>query len=264
MKVQTIDLSSSLWNKTLQKIDHDIYQIPEYIALEAGRSAATAEAIVISDGDKIFFVPYLISRCDEGVSDKSAQAVFDIKSPYGYPGMLLSETAAGTSGFPDAAMAALKQALKERGVCSAFFRMHPILNENFSEIFQPGTFTDNGETVSVDLRIPESQLWSRTRKGHKSTINKCKRLGMEAKFVPIEDYLDEFTAIYQETMARVEAAQKYYSFDLAYYQEMWKSLKDKLHLCIVEYDSKVACAGLYTEVCGIVQSTLGGTKDQFV
>lgn len=28
--------------------------------------------------------------------------------------------------------------------------------------------------------------------------------------------------------------------------------------------NEVACAGLYREVCGIVQSTLGGTKDKFV
>ena len=41
-------------------------------------------------------------------------------------------------------------------------------------------------------------------------------------------------------------------------------LGDKLHLCVVEYENEVACAGLYTEVCGIVQSTLGGTKDKFV
>lgn len=264
MKVQTIDLSSPLWNETLQKIDHDIYQIPEYISLEARRSSATAEATIISDEDKIFFAPYLISRCDDIVPSETAQEVFDIKSPYGYPGILLSEAATSAAGFSDAAMAALKQVLREKSVCSAFLRMHPILNENFSQIFQLGTFKENGETVSVDLRIPESQLWSHTRKGHRSTINKCKRLGMEAKFVPVEDYLAEFTAIYQETMARVGAAQSYYSFDLAYYQEMLTSLRDKLHLCIVEYNSHVVCAGLYTEVCGIVQSILGGTRDQFV
>ncbi len=87
---------------------------------------------------------------------------------------------------------------------------------------------------------------------------------MQAKFVPVDEYLEEFNHIYQETMVRVEAADRYYFFDFAYYQEMWKALGDKLHLCIVECDSEIACAGLYTESCGIVQSTLGGTKDKFV
>ncbi|NJO26935.1 MAG: aminoacyltransferase [Richelia sp. SL_2_1] len=265
MKTQIIDLSNSLWMETLNRINHDVYQLPQYISLESSRTKQIPEAVVISDGDKIFFAPYLISKCDNIISSELiTEEIFDIKSPYGYPGILLSEAAANTEGFPDAAMAEFKQVLVEKGVCSAFFRMHPILNENVSEIFEPGLFTENGETVSIDLRIPESQLWSHTRKGHKSTINKCKRLGMEAKFVPVEEYLDEFTAIYQETMGRVEAAERYYSFDLTYYEEMWKALSDKLHLCIVEYENEVACAGLYTEVCGIVQSTLGGTKDKFV
>jgi hypothetical protein len=264
MNTQVIDLSNPLWMDTLDKIGHDVYQLPNYISLEASRTQQIPEAILITDGDRIFFAPYLISKCDNIVpSELIGEEIFDIKSPYGYPGILLSE-AAKTDGFPDAAMAEFKQILVEKNVCSAFFRMHPILNENCSEIFQSGLFTENGETVSVDLRIPESQLWSHTRKGHKSTINKCKRLGMEAKFVPIEEYLDEFTAIYLQTMGRVEAAERYYSFDFTYYEEMWKALGDQLHLCIVEYENEVACAGLYTEVCGIVQSTLGGTKDKFV
>ena len=265
MNTQIINLSNPLWMETLEKITHDVYQLPNYISLEASRTEQIPEAILITEGDKIFFAPYLISKCDNVVpSELITEEIFDIKSPYGYPGILLSEAAANTPGFPDAAMAEFKQVLASKGVCSAFFRMHPILNENFSEIFEAGLFTENGETVSVDLRIPESQLWSHTRKGHKSTINKCKRLGMEAKFVPIEEYLDDFTAIYQETMGRVEAADMYYSFDFSYYEEMWKALGDKLHLCVVEYENEVACAGLYTEICGIVQSTLGGTRDKFV
>ncbi len=265
MNTQIIDLSNPLWMETLDKINHDVYQLPNYISLEASRNQQIPEAVLITDGDKIFFAPYLISKCDNVVDSVDiSEEIFDVKSPYGYPGILLSEAAANTSGFPDIAMAEFKQVLASKGVCSAFFRMHPILNEKFNEIFEPGLFTPNGETVSVDLRIPESQLWSHTRKGHKSTINKCKRLGMEAKFVPIDEYLHEFTAIYQETMGRVEAAERYYSFDFTYYEEMRKVLGDKLHLCIVEYENEVVCAGLYTEVCGIVQSTLGGTKDKFV
>ncbi|MEM6400053.1 MAG: peptidoglycan bridge formation glycyltransferase FemA/FemB family protein [Cyanobacteria bacterium P01_D01_bin.116] len=265
MNAQIIDLSNALWMETLNKINHDVYQLPEYISLESSRTKKIPEAVLITDREKIFFAPYLISKCDNIAPSKLiSEEILDVKSPYGYPGILLNELAANTEGFPDAAMAEFKQILIEKNVCSAFFVMHPILNENFHQIFEPGLFTRSGKTVSVDLRIPEYQLWSHTRKGHKSAINKCKRLGMEAKFVPIDKYLDEFTAIYHETMERVEAAERYYSFNLKYYKEMWKVLGNKLHLCIVEYENEVACAGLYTEVCGIVQSTLGGTKDKFV
>jgi hypothetical protein len=256
MKSQILTLSNPLWQEILQQVRHDIYQLPEYISLEANRSEGIPEAIAITKEDKIFFIPYLISKCEEDI--------WDIKSPYGYPGILLSPSAISDSQFITRAWTELRQILSDKNVCSVFLRMHPILNENFEQFFLPDSFTPNGETVSIDLRIPESQLWSHTRKGHKSTINKCKREGMEAKFVPIEEYLGKFTAIYQETMARVRATDTYYSFDLSYYQQMSRALGDKLHLCIVEYENEIACAGLYTEVCGIVQSTLGGTKDKFV
>jgi len=136
MNSQIIDLSSSLWIETLDKIKHDVYQLPNYISLEASRNKQIPEAILITDGDKIFFAPYLISKCDVVGSELIAEEIFDIKSPYGYPGILLSETAANTSGFADAAMAEFKQILVSKNVCSAFFRMHPILNENFNEIFE--------------------------------------------------------------------------------------------------------------------------------
>ncbi|AFZ37648.1 hypothetical protein Sta7437_4171 [Stanieria cyanosphaera PCC 7437] len=256
MKSQIIDLFNPLWREILQQVRHDIYQLPEYIALEASRNSGLPEAIAIFDKDQIFFVPYLLSQYEEDI--------FDLKSPYGYPGILLSSAAIASPEFIAQAWQEFKEILYQKNVCSVFLRMHPILNENFEQLFPPGSFTPNGETVSIDLRIPEAQLWSHTRKGHKSTINKGKKLGMEAKFVPIEPYIDEFTTIYQETMARVQATDSYYSFDRNYYQQMSQALGEKLHLCIVEYESEIACAGLYTEVCGIVQSTLGGTKDKFV
>lgn len=265
MNSYTLDLSSSLWAEILAKIPHDIYQKPEYISLEARRSKSKAEAIVIIDKEKIFFVPYLISSFDFLVQNQSLQEkIYDIKSPYGYPGILLTSAAINSPDFINTAFQEFKEILKSKNVCSAFLRMHPILNENLVHLLPPNTFTDNGETVSIDLRIPEEKLWSHTRKGHKSTINKCKRMGMEAKFVPISEYMDEFTSIYLETMDRVGATEQYYTFDINYYNDMLIALRDKLHLCVVEYEKEVACVGLYTEVCGIVQSTLGGTKDKFV
>lgn len=265
MDFNIIDLSNPLWTEILQTVRHDIYQLPEYIALEASRSNAIPEAIIISEGDKTWFVPYLLSPVGDIISDGFLnQDIFDLKSPYGYPGILLSEAAIADSEFITAAFSQFQQILKDKGVCSAFLRMHPILNENLEDILPPDTLTPNGKTVSVDLRIPEAKLWSDTRKGHRSTINKCKRLGMEAKIVSTQTYIEVFNDIYQETMERVGAAARYYSFDLTYYQEMCKALDNKLHMCIVEYENEVACAGLYTEVCGIVQSTLGGTRDKYV
>jgi hypothetical protein len=258
MNSHILDLSNPLWIETLQRIRHDIYQLPSYIALESRRHGQIPEAILIEEGDKVFFVPYLLSLCEEAIN------TFDAKSPYGYPGILLSEAARLNPEFVAVALQRFKQILQAKNVCSIFLRMHPILNQDFDQIFPPHTFTPNGKTVSVDLRIPPAQLWTNTRKGHKSNINRCKRLGMVASMVAVGEYLQDFSNIYQETMRRVSASNVYYSFDYVYYQELWNSLGDRLHLCIVEYENEIASAGLYTEVGGMVQAIFGGTKDKFM
>jgi hypothetical protein len=65
MDVQVIELSSSLWLQTLKQIRHDIYHLPEYVCLEAKRTKTTAEAILIVDCEKLFFVPYLLRQCND-------------------------------------------------------------------------------------------------------------------------------------------------------------------------------------------------------
>jgi hypothetical protein len=263
MDIQIIDIKNHLsWTEILRKLRHDTYHLPEYIAIEAKRTNTIPEAIAIVDGDKIFFAPYLLRSCDDIVPQESNQKIFDVVSPYGYPGMLLSEAGANTPGFPEQVLGEFKRVLREKNVCAAFFRMHPILSDKFNEIFAPSTFTANGETVSVDLTLSESQIWAHTRKGHQSTINKCKRLGFTGRIVNYRQYINEFIAIYEETMNRVKAKQSYY-FDRAYFEDLSK-LEDKIHLCLIELDNEIASACLFFECCGIVQAHLGGTKNQFL
>ncbi len=263
MNTQVIDVTCSNWQEVLQKIRHDIYHLPEYFYLEAKRTHTIPEAILITAGEKYLFAPYLLRQCDD-ISTESNGGIYDIISPYGYPGILLSEAATNSSEFIQLAIQELKSVLKAKNVCSAFFRLHPILNHHFLDIFPPGTLTLNGETVSIDLKLSESDMWNHTRCGHRSTINKCKRLGLKAKIVPFIEYIHEFINIYEETMARVGAVKSYLSFDYKYFIDMQNILGEKIHLCVVESENQIVCAGLYTEVCGIVQSTFGGTKNNFV
>ena len=266
MHSQVLNINSPLWQETIENIRHDIYQLPEYLSLEAKRQNKQSEAILIRDGDKVFFCPYLISKCqDIGISqDLIGEEILEIKSPYGYPGILLSESAANTPAFVDLAVNEFQRILRDKNVCSAFLRMHPILNENFNHIFQAGFFTENGKTISVDLRISESQIWSNTKGNIRNKINKCKRNGFIARMVDFDEYIDEYVGIYQETMARTSARDIYFDFNKEYCLQLKSALGEKLHLCVVELENEIASAGLYTESGGIIQSLFGGTKDKFV
>ena len=116
MDIQIIDLQNhSSWSQILQKLRHDLYHLPEYVAIEAKRTETTPEAIAIIDGEKIFFAPYLLRSCDDIVPQElTNEKIFDVVSPYGYPGILLSESAANTPGFPDLALNEFKRVLLEK------------------------------------------------------------------------------------------------------------------------------------------------------
>lgn len=256
--------SSQRWQEILAQLRHDVYHLPEYVEIEAQRSNAQAEAIVITQGENIFFVPYLLRSCQDlfDLSDLSEDC-FDVLSPYGYPGFLWHIEESSLATFLPLALQSLQDTLKSRGVCSAFFRLHPILSSDLhSENESPNLFIDNGETVSIDLTLTENELWAHTRKGHQSTINKCKRLGLESKVVPFEDHIDTFLEIYNETMDRVVAKESYY-FGQDYFLELLK-LGDRLHLGIVELEGQTICASLFFECGGIVQAHLGGTRTEFL
>ena len=116
-------------------------------------------------------------------------------------------------------------------VCSAFFRLHPILNSGFNDFLSPDICNVNRSTVSVNLNLSEAEIWSQTIPEHRTSINKLKRWGMIARMVPFQKYISEFISLYHETMDRVGAGRSYY-FDDQYFSHFYK-LGEKVHLCIV-------------------------------
>jgi hypothetical protein len=263
MKSQIISPQNSLWTETLTHLRHDVYHLPEYLELEAVRNDSTPEAFLLVDEERVFFVPYLVRSCENIASlGLNNEPIFDIISPYGYPSLLLSESAILNREFINCALAEFDRTLKQKNICSAFLRLHPILSENFADVFPPETFTVNGETISVDLTLSTQEIWARTRRGHQSTINKCKRLGFTGTVVPLSTHIDRFMEVYQETMQRVSAKEFYY-FDRHYFEELAK-LGDRVHLCLVELSGELASACIVYECDRIVQAHLGGTKTEFL
>jgi hypothetical protein len=263
MEVQLINLESPYWLQIVEELPHDFYHLPEYHYIESIRTNSIAKAVIISESENIFFVPYLLRNCSHLYDvDSTVTDLFDAISPYGYSGILLNETAKKSPVFINSALKQLKIALSEHNICSLFLRLHPILNKDFDKILQTDFPKVRGKTISIDLKLTESEIWLQTRSGHRTEINRCKRSGMDVKMVPFKPYINEFISIYAETMHRVEANNLYY-FDLDYFLHL-SQLKNKVYLCIVEWKEEIICAGLFTECDGIVQYHLSGTRNQFI
>ena len=242
MNTVTLDVNHPLWSATLEQLNHDVYHLPDYVALDANRTETIPEAFLLQDDDKIFFAPYLLRSCKDILGSAETE-LYDVISPYGYPGILMSKAALDHPEFPDFALQKFFNTLQARKVCSAFLRQHPILSEGFAKVLQSDPLQENGKTVSIDLTLDEGQIWAKTRRGHQSTINKCKRLGLVARTVSYAEYIDEFIDIYEETMDRVKAKDNYY-FSREYFEGLLK-LGDKVHLGIVELEGEIGSACLF-------------------
>ncbi len=264
LNIQIIELNNPLWMQILQTVRHDIYHLPEYVYLESLRTNTTPKAIVISQGEKLFFLPYLLRRCHDFCIDISeSPELFDVISPYGYPGILFNKAAASAPDFLELAMQKLISTFKQRNICSAFFRLHPIINAGLEKIYPSHICQISGETIAVDLTLSPEEIWQQTRSDHRKDINRQKRYGFQARIVEFDKYFDDFLEIYYQTMQRVGAPQLYY-FTPEYFSNLLHQLGSKLHLGIVEFECEIMCACLFTECCEIVQSYLSGTKTKFL
>lgn len=262
IKTRVFDVTDPAWPETLRALEHDVYHTATYLELEGERTGTAPRALLVDDGPNVFFLPYLLRDCCDVSPDALADATTDVVSPYGYPGFLLSDEARQSPAFLTAALRELKDRLRDDGACSAFLRLHPILNDTFDGIDANGFAMTTSETISIDLTLTEEQIWNHTRKGHRSTINKCIRLGFTPRMVAYGDFLHEFREIYEQTMSRVSAGEAYF-FDDDYFAALQR-FGDHLHLGIVEKDGQIAAACLFFEFCGMVQAHLGGTRSDFL
>lgn len=262
MKSKVLDWRDPLWSDLLAHLSHDIYHLPEYLYCEALRTQSIPEAILITEGQKVCLIPYLRRSCNFIPTASSPTNIYDITSPNGYSGFLLNPAALDDSAFGFHAWQQFLDLGKEQGICSAFLRLHPSLNTIHPQGINNILVKKVGHTVSINLGLSESDLWSHTHKSQRNKINRGKRLGLVAKIKPFSEYINEFCNIYEATMQRVEAETSFFSFNRDYFYLLQKHLGHKLFVCIVEYQDEIISAGLYSECSGIVQGLLGGTTPE--
>jgi lipid II:glycine glycyltransferase (peptidoglycan interpeptide bridge formation enzyme) len=110
--------------------------------------------------------------------------------------------------------------------------------------------------------LPLEELWHQTRAGHRSEINRARKKGFTVEIHNDWRDFDEFFRAYTQTMHRVGASEHYF-FPREYFADLRRAVGEVLHLAVCYKDGAVACAALFTEVCGIVQYHLSGTTDEF-
>jgi serine/alanine adding enzyme len=190
-----IEVEPAEWDALLARLGvEDVYLRSEYI-----ESACTIEPgmpTFLADGDVVF--PCILRQFRDA---------FDVTTPYGYGGpVAVAEDA-------EAFYSAYRGWCRERGVVSTFVRFHPLYaNQRYARI----AVEPLGSTVA--WRLQAGDLFARMHSHHRRVVRKAQRAELE---VGVEESpsLEEFAALYERTMARLDA-DLFYLFT----PEYWASL----------------------------------------
>jgi hypothetical protein len=240
LTAELIGIDSPAWIERVLSCRHDVYHLPEYVALCARHAGGQPVGLHVRDGSRAMLLPLILRPLPGGT--------WDATSPYGYPGPLLCGTP--EDGFLEAAMLAGTQELAQARVVTLFVRLHPILNRVPPK--GPWTIVRHGDTVAVDLSLPADELWHETRANHRRNIHRAQREGHHVVFDDAWSSRRDFVSMYGETMDRL-SADAFYRFDDAYFEELQQELGAHVRLVTVVVDGSVAAAGIFTECSGIVQ-----------
>ncbi len=257
MKLQFLTPGDADWDRCLHDARHDFYHLPSYAKLSARMDGGHAEAVSVRDGaGQLLFLPYTVRPLPSiDWLGNQAAGLFDIVSPYGYPGPLVL----GDDDFLSAAIRQWSGAMRERNCVSGFIRMHPLLNKRSPAWMVGGEMVERGRTVSIDLRQSDEEIWGHFRENHRRDIVKRKRQGLVASMEEGIEVLDAFAPIYYETMDRVGAT-KYYYFPREYFHDLKQALGSMMSVCMIRAaNGELLGGGIFTECDGIVQYHLGGT-----
>lgn len=246
MRAELLEVGDPRWAAVLGRARHDVYHLPEYVALSAAHEGGRPVALHATDGERDILLPLLVRPIPGGGTDAG--------SPYGYPGPV--GDGLDRPAFVRAAMRAWLPVLRRAGVVSVFVRLHPILNP--SPPPEVGVVVHHGETVSVDLTLPPELVWSRTRANHRRDITRAAASGCVARIDERWEHLGAFRELYEATMERRGAA-AFYRFPTTYYDGLREPLAGRAHLAVVECAGRIGAAGVFFETDGIVQYHLSGS-----
>jgi hypothetical protein len=180
-----------------------------------------------------------------------AEDAFGAISPYGYGGPLCSTDDAG---FVHAAWQAYASWCREQRVVAEFARFHP---QAGNDRFYGGEVTDNRQTVSVDLTLPDlaSQYSTLARR----KVKRALAGGAVARFSREPADWQRYGPFYRAGMQAAGASASYLFGD-AYFESI--SQVPQAWLCICEREDRWLSAGVYLFGSGVAEYHLGASSPE--
>lgn len=245
------------WPAALNRLPHDFYHLPAYVALEAEWSDAFPLAFLYAEGDTA-----MLLVLQERVTPSGHAR--DVVTPYGYSCPLFSEDA--DDNFRLRALRTYQRAARERGIVTSFIRLHPLLTAGLTDLDEIGVGkwvqNDRGVTLTMPMTGDDATFMAGMARGHRAGVRKLREAGGHL-VLDTPEVWTAFPEIYRHTMRKVAASSDYFYSD-AYVECFQRDLIDHAHCAgIASPTGEIMCAGLFTRVGTILQYHLSGTAEGF-
>lgn len=233
---------------------NDVYFTRRYVELyETLENKAVC--VICRDGDRIMLMPFLRGKVND---------YYDFETAYGYGGPISNSV---DDAWNQRAFCEIYDYLKENNYLCGLVRFHPLL-DNF-RFAKDDSNTRNikviydRKTVAIDTSLSIDEIWStQISSKNRNMIRKAEKNGLEyhAEF-DFASY-DEFIALYNETMIRLNA-DDFYFFNDAYYQRIKEKFSGSSFLGTVRKEGKLVCAAIFMYTKGYGHYHLAGSDRSY-
>jgi hypothetical protein len=239
------------WRRCIDRLPadrRDIHYLPEYGRIYRLTYAQEPFLAVLEDAGGIALQPFVRRRLHDlpFLHDRAAgERYCDIANAYGYGGVLVSGDVDEASRVRAFEAAFLDYCRSER-YASEFASVHPRFGVE-RLIAQTGTAAPMRQksVVYIDCACDEAQRWGRLRKGHKSSITKARRSGVQVDLVdPTAANFAQLNRLYTDTMRRNNAQARWF-FPEDYFRNCMESLGSaRCSLFFARIDDQVIAASI--------------------
>lgn len=253
-----LNSDSTEWNDYIEKLPlkkKDIYSTREYLKIYEENGDGLARVFIYEEGQNIAIYPFLIREIKGYILDKK---YYDIESPYGYGGPIVSNGINRNSEFLLNFEKEFLKYAKEYNIVAEFIRFNPyIKNEN---IFTKNIHViKNRTTVYLNLNKTIEDIWQNDiNSKNRNMIRKAQKSGLK---VEIKNNYIIFKEIYEKTMNNV-LANKYYYFKSSYYVNMENN--DKFKIFNVKLGEETIASAIFMEYGEYFHYHLSGSKKEYL
>jgi hypothetical protein len=217
--LQSFGNDSVEWTHLIAKLkpgQQDLHFLPEYGNIYQ-QTYGYVPFLAFYGNDNRFMIQVFVKRSLNELpflkDQKITEPFFDIANPYGYGGPLCqcNSSDEGDQLFKEFQRHLIDYCLQNK-IASEFTCFHPLLDNHRYGTGSGLITTDyQKEVVYLDLAESEEELWLALNRGHKSGINKARKLKVRvAKMAPCPANFEIFKGLYYQTMLRHNASARWF------------------------------------------------------